>query len=111
MMLNIYRREVINEVKYIDKNKKNLDILTKYGYILKYFTGMKKPISEVKKREQWLYHFYMNKEVHKELRKRYKGNDKKVISRIKILIIEEKYGLEIPDYMLIILMNRGELNG
>lgn len=40
---------MINEVKHIDKNNTNLDILTRYGHMLKHFPGMKKPISEVKK--------------------------------------------------------------
>lgn len=94
-----------------DKNEEILDLLTEHGYILRNNQQMKKALKKVKKKEPWIYHFYINKEVDMEQKKRYKGNDKKVINRIKSLIIEEKYGLEMPNYIRVILISRDELNG
>lgn len=72
---------------------------------------LKKTIRDFRKKEPYLYRFYLDEAVLQELVRRYDGDTITIINKIKVIIIKQFYNEDMPDYFRNYLISRGELDG
>lgn len=95
---------------FLDKWGKQIILCEKNASLLSRIK-LKKAVMDFRKKEPYLYRFYLDEAVLKELVRRYDGETITIINKLKALIIKQLYNEDMPDYFRDYLISRGELNG